>query len=267
YQDPPPGSPPDAAPRTQLMCFEAVTGNLVWARSWHDRGERSGEQQQQANSANLLRAYQAAHPDKPNTPAEIMLFGDRVSTAMSIIGGVVYTLEGEARPKQLRNNVRGNYGMTFAVETNRLYAWEAGAGETGGKRLWNRGGDLDPETGEEVPVKFVAAPVAHGKRLIVPVRESGALWLYALEPRENPDWPTDGEAQWEVPTVWKTFLCDEPPAGVSPWGRVGVALDGTDVYVAGGAGVAFAVDAVTGIIRWGTRYRRSATGARTGARG
>ncbi len=58
-------------------------------------------------------------------------------------------------------------------------------------------------------------------------------------------------------TVWKTYLCDEPSGGCEPWSVIDLAVEGRDIYVGSGTGAIFALDAVSGAIRFARRYQRS----------
>jgi outer membrane protein assembly factor BamB len=241
--------PTGGAPSVRIKCYDAASGKLRWERSPnHPAPSRP-------TSTGVRRIYQqfaAVSSDKPATAQQVMLFGDLVSRDLAVIDGLTYSLVGVPQTNQIyaRNGLVQNHG----VGTNELFAYDAKTGRYRGKR----GGDVDPETKEATFVKFVAAPVKFGDRLIVPVRQHGALYLYAIKP-----FHANEEGEWKAPTVWKTFLCDEPPAGVSPYATVGVSVDGSDVYVASGAGVVFAVDGANGAIRWATRYKRSGNQVRS----
>lgn len=182
---------------------------------------------------------------KPSTQLESVLFGDRLHQAMLICDGMFYTIDGslvDAPVAQPTNNQ--NQGFNFQnvprrTRTNFLSAYDA----TNGKFKWIRSPD-GSETGGKFDLGFMAAPVPYAKFLLAPVSDSGAIWLYALE-----------KANGNL--VWKTFLCEDPIGGANPWSSVGVAVGGGDAYVATGGGVIFAVDAMSGHVRWAVRYQRS----------
>jgi outer membrane protein assembly factor BamB len=182
--------------------------------------------------------------NRPFQPGEVMLFGDRVHQAMSVADGVVYNLEGQRTPRyggsepQPQVQQPQHWGvMPRRTRRNWLAAYDARTG----KALWYRSAaDTDDETAE---IGFLAAPVPYGKLLLAPVSDSGTIWMYALS-------RADGA------TVWKSYLCDEPTGGCSPWSPAGVAIEGRDAYVVCGTGVAFALDAVSGHIRYAVRYER-----------
>lgn len=190
---------------------------------------------------------------------DIMLFGDRIHQSMSVHRGVVYSLEGEEydwtvsprRPRSTRNNY--NYGaLPRRTRSNCLTAYDL---ETG-KILW-RVPELDrlqdkeaeqakkPESENEITEGgFMAAPIHFETLLLVPVNQGGAIWIHALDSLQ------------QGKTVWKSYLCDEPSAGSEPWSPIIMTLDGSDLYVSCGTGVLFAVDPVTGGVRYAVRYKR-----------
>jgi outer membrane protein assembly factor BamB len=181
---------------------------------------------------------------KPKTTAEVLLFGDRVHQAMSIAGGVIYSLEGKAiseagGARQPANAKPFQWGVTPRRTRNN---WLTAYSSAGGKVKWTRtASDEDKEGNSDVG--FLAAPVPCGNLLLVPVTDGGTMWLTALSAE-------DGK------TVWKSYLCDEPQGGAAPWAPVAMAVDGREVYLTVGCGVIFAVDAVGGTVRWAIRYQR-----------
>ncbi|MCH8922960.1 MAG: PQQ-binding-like beta-propeller repeat protein, partial [Planctomycetes bacterium] len=242
-----------------LLGYNAATGHLDWWHSWYDDNLDTATAYPGNGAAGTTSS------GKPRNMKEMAIFGDHISHAISVIDGIVYSLEGFPDAQTTMDRFRRGSTVKYGVTTNRLAAFEPrGKSDADGNAVthegglrWHRGGDRDPETGQEVPVVFCAAPVPFGPRLIVPVRDAGSLWLYAIEPKQ-----VDGT--WEAPTIWKTLLCDEPPGGVNPFATVGVAVRGSDVYVGSGAGVVFAVDGATGVIRWATRYKRTGVSGVTG---
>jgi outer membrane protein assembly factor BamB len=164
---------------------------------------------------------------------------------MLVSDGLLYTVDGplvDAPVAQPTNDL--NRGFNFQnvprrTRTNFLSAYDA----ENGKFKWIRSPD-GSENGGKFDLGFMAAPVPYAKFLLVPVSDSGAIWLYALE-----------KATGHL--VWKTFLCEDPVGGANPWSSVGLAVGGGDAYVATGGGVIFAVDAMSGSVRWAVRYQRS----------
>ncbi|QDU96454.1 outer membrane protein assembly factor BamB family protein [Lignipirellula cremea] len=189
---------------------------------------------------------------RPLAPAEVMYFGDQVRASMSILDGVLYSVEGrkwlystddpsppeDGEEAGKRPRPFGRPSLAERPRTNQLAAYVLA---TDGSFKWRRSAG-DPDAGDR-RVGFLAAPTPYGKLLLVPVVDEGSLWLYALS-------QTDGK------TVWKSFLCDQPAEGWWPWNRVAVAVEGRDAYVAAGGGVVFSVDAASGSVRMAVRYPR-----------
>ncbi len=201
------------------------------------------------------------------TTREIQLFGDQIAQAMSLHRGVLYNVEGPEyswRAEKIpykRRTASNPYGtVPRRTRVNRLAAYNF---ETG-KILWSipameplvnvpasevkntadQGGELDVEKPFE-NVGFMGAPVGFGDLLLVPVNVSGSIFLYALD------------SQRQGALVWRSFLCDEPGGGSQPWSPIHVAIEGSTAYVNCGSGVVFAVDAMTGSIRFARRYPRT----------
>ncbi|WP_425615724.1 PQQ-binding-like beta-propeller repeat protein [Anatilimnocola sp. NA78] len=189
----------------------------------------------------------------PRSAPEVFLFGDRVHQSMSLHNGVVYTIEGRrfhanspTVPGQALLNKPWQWNVTpRRTRSNFLAAYYAVSGKEVGRRAAS---DEDKEGSQDVG--FLGAPVGFGNLVIAPVTDAGAIWLYAMEdPRLNKEGTY-------MPTVWKSYLCDEPSAGCNAWSTIVPAIDGRDLYVTCGTGVVFAVDAVSGNVRWAVRYQR-----------
>jgi outer membrane protein assembly factor BamB len=188
----------------------------------------------------------------PRTAPEVYLFGDRVHQSMSIHNGIVYTIEGKmfdgekpGIPGQALLSKPWQWNVTpRRTRSNFLSGYHITSGKWAG---WRAASDEDKEGSQDVG--FLGAPVGFGNLLIAPVTDGGAVWLYAMEEAKP-------SKENYMPTVWKTYLCDEPTTGCNPWATVVLALDGRDVYLTCGTGVVFAVDAVSGQVRWANRYVR-----------
>ena len=157
----------------------------------------------------------------------------------------------EGEPIPTRTNVQRGFNyrnIPQRTRTNFLCAYDA----VNGKFKWMRTADGGVE-GSKFDVGYMAAPVPHAKFLLVPVSDNGSLWLHALE-----------KANGKL--AWKTFLCEDPMSGASPWSPVGLAVDGGDAYIATGGGVIHAVDAMSGAVRWAVRYQRSSKNGMSMAR-
>jgi len=184
---------------------------------------------------------------RPGLPQEVMHFGDQVRACMSLHNGVLYTLEGVEQTGPAENVAKKadfdlSYGLVNPAplrgRINSLCAIE----QKSGNRLWRRmAGNAD--SGDR-RVAFLAAPTPAGRHLLAPVIDEESLWIYALS-------PTDGK------TLWKSYLCEQPPEGSWPWNRVGIAVEGRDAYIAAGMGVVFAIDSQSGAVRMAIRYDRT----------
>jgi outer membrane protein assembly factor BamB len=231
---------------SRLISYSAAAlgGGPLWQSAWETRYELDGISQQLAMMAqqmgwNLPQSSQA----RPKTAHEIILFGDRVHQSMAIADGVIYSLEGRrvpaspAAPPAAASRVQWNV-TPRRTRSNWLSAYQT----DGGKAVWTRAApDNEPEaTGG---AGFLCAPVPAGTLLLAPITDGGTIWLLGLD-RET------GK------TIWKTYLCDEPPGGASPWAEVVLAVEGREAYLTCGCGVVFAVDSVGGNIRWAVRYER-----------
>ncbi len=190
----------------------------------------------------------------------VQLYGDRIHSQLDVINGVVYTLEGRRYDPAMGGNNRApnaqrgfQFNNTFRrARANFLVAYEA----VSGRALWslpldkeqptnaNANTDATMESPYLVAGGFMSAPIAFGSVLIAPVNQSGAIYLYALDPNDR------GR------TLWKTYLCDEPETGANAWSPIQLTIEGSDLFVASGMGVVFVVDPATGMVRFAQRYDR-----------
>jgi len=232
----------------RLLCCDAASGNVLWRSAWSNAYQSDPTSQMYL----MMRGMRAKVPgaSRPTALHEVMLFGDRVHQSMSISGGMIFSVEGKSgghgeTTPSTDNSMRSRRVAMSRGRTPRRSRrnWLAAYDTATGKSKWYRSAD-DSDATANYEVGFLGAPVPYARLLIVPVTDSGSLWLYALD-RDS------GK------TIWKTFLCDEPIGGASPWSPVGLAVDGGDAYVASGAGVVFAVSATSGDIRWAVRYQRT----------
>ncbi|HZL91678.1 MAG TPA: PQQ-binding-like beta-propeller repeat protein [Pirellulaceae bacterium] len=235
-----------------LQCFSAsaTSDRPVWESAWDNRYELDGMSGQVEM---MMRSYGwqfALNNDKPRGLAEVHLFGDRVHHQLSIAGGMIYSIEGERVSKDGGSSAKTAEARPFQwgvqprrTRSNFLAAYEARTG----KAKWHRAASDEDKEGSQ-DVGFLCAPVPFGNLLVSAVTDGGTIWLYGLN-------AADGA------TVWKSYLCDEPANGCKAWSPVGIAVDGREAYVVCGAGVVFAVDAVSGTIRWAVRYERGEKGS------
>ena len=227
----------------RVVCREADTGKLRWM-------SRESNYEPPALSAWLVQMQRSygmnASNDQPSGPLEAFLFGDRLNQAMIIDGDMLFSIDGPLEGEAVASrstNTRFNYqNIPRRTRNNVLCAYDV----ANGKFKWMRPADGGGEGGK-FDVGYMAAPVPYAKFLLVPVSDNGSLWLYALN-------KTDGKL------AWKSFLCEDPMSGASPFSPIGLSVDGGDAYVATGGGVVIAVDAMSGAVRWATRYQRSTKG-------
>jgi len=214
----------------------------VWRSVWKNRYELDAMSQMQVMMAANMGLQQTS--TRPRSVTEVLLFGDRVHQSMSIADGVIYSLEGRRLTKEAQATPVNPRGVQWGVTPRRTRTnWLSAYDLRSGKAKWQRGASDEDKEGSQ-DVGFLAAPVPLSSNLLLaPVTDGGTIYLYALK-------ASDGS------TAWKTYLCDEPSGGCSPWSQVQIAVDGRDAYIACGTGVVFAVDAVSGGILWATRYER-----------
>jgi outer membrane protein assembly factor BamB len=232
---------------SDLSCWRIAGESLepIWRSAWHNEFA-ADEYSQQMTLMAMSMGVQADASRQPRSPAEIFMFGDQIAQDMSIHDGKIYSIEGRrVQSSDLGNAPAGQHRqINFQATPRRARVnWLAAYDLRTGKAKWHRGADEEVKEGAEGGLGFMAAPVPCGNLLLAPVTDGGSTWLYALSPQ-------DGR------TVWKTYLCDEPPGGCNPWSPVAVAVAGRDAYVLPGAGVVFAIDGTSGAMRWVVRYPR-----------
>ena len=227
----------------RVVCRDLATGELVWM----GRKNRF-----QPDKLSLMYMQRGSQLGTPTNIAEVMLFGDRIHQGMAISDGWLFNVEGAmvddfgstpAQPNQ-QGRRYGYNAMAGRARTNWMAAYDA----RNGKLKWYRSASDDEKNAEgaKFDIGFMAAPLPFARFLLVPVIDGGSLWVYALEKKTGK-------------TAWKSYLCDDPDVGASPWSPIALAVDGGDAYVSTGAGVIFAIDALNGSTRWAVRYERSGT--------
>ncbi|MGI8981935.1 MAG: PQQ-binding-like beta-propeller repeat protein [Pirellulaceae bacterium] len=230
-----------------IACYNvgANSDKPVWRSVWLNQYQMDSMSSHLIGMAQVYNQQMAAS-SRPRTLPEVLLFGDKIHQAMSISGGTIYSIEGKRVSKETGpapTSAQPARGFQYNVQPRRsrsnfLAAYEAASG----KAKWHRSASDEDKEGSQ-DVGFLAAPVPYGSLLLVPITDGGTIWLYGLDSK-------DGS------TVWKAYLCDEPAGGCNPWSPVGISIDGRDAYILCGTGVVFAVDAVSGAIRWAVRYKR-----------
>lgn len=218
---------------TQLMCVDATTGKPHWEGRTNAFGLDSQTQ------AFIMFSAWGGERAGIRSLRDVFVLGDRVNQGMSIVGDVIYSLEGKLgeQPSQPSVSFDGYPTVPPRERRNWISAYHAESG----KFQWRI--PADSEMNDWDKRSFLAAPTPYAQLLLVPVTENGSLWLYGL-------------SQIDGSTVWRTCLCDEPAGGCRPWSTLVVSLDGGEAYVATGAGVVLAVDARSGTVRWAVRYPR-----------
>jgi outer membrane protein assembly factor BamB len=227
---------------SRLFCFSADDATQPrWQSAWENRYELDGLSRQMLMVSGAV-GQQMPQSALPNTRQTIWAFGDPIAQSMSIADGVIYSLEGRrttggsSYPAD-RNGAIGSKARRTRV--NWLTAYHA----SGGKAIWTRSGGGEDQNGLG-EVGFLGAPVPCGSLLLAPITDGGTMWLGALERASGK-------------TLWKTFLCDEPANGASPWAEIVMSVSGREAYLTCGCGVVFAVDGNDGQMRWATRYARA----------
>ncbi len=185
---------------------------------------------------------------------EVQLFKDRIASQMSIQEEILYSIEGQRfdnlpdESTTRSNLLRFNY-QPRRSRSNHLTAYDARSG----RLLWTLP-PLDSES-DQVPDRevespwlqsggFMSAPIHYAGLAIVPVNQSGAIFIYALDPMQ------DGK------TVWKSYLCDESDSGANPYSPINLSINGSDLFASCGLGAVFILDPATGLIRFAKRYPR-----------
>ena len=232
-----------------VTCCDVETGRFLWHTTHGNEYAFDGQSRAYGNAAS------GRDQVRPADLGSVRVFGDRVHPMLTVHEGHLYCLEG--RVLDIGKHSAGGDSPFPDTESGRsrlgpisLAAYDAKTG----KLRWSRQateavGMLDDAV---LPSGFLAAPVKNGNRLYVPVSRSGEIVMLALD-------AATGE------TIWQTILCDEPATGAVPWSPVGLSVEGSDLYVATGVGLVFALDTQTGQMHWATRYDR--TGVRKATAG
>ncbi|MCH7687501.1 MAG: hypothetical protein IH899_12595, partial [Planctomycetes bacterium] len=168
----------------RLVCRDAETGELCWM------GRKTRFEWDSLSNSFRVRGAVPTQSGRPMSHSEVQLFGDRVSQSMSISNGMIYNLEGELLESGQPKNVnlqrarlqlqrarlqRARFRSGYAPDRDRVN-WLSAYDAVTGKLKWYRSAqDEGKPTGERVG--FLAAPVPFDDLLLVPVTDSGELWL------------------------------------------------------------------------------------------
>lgn len=230
--------------RTQLVCLDTDTNRVIWRSLW--------ENHYAPDAAYAAMAALNPSARRPKNMLDVQLFGDVIHHSMSLASGRVFSVEGrhpqsskEEKPKPVATATPSPYGYGVVPSfqrsrTNYLTAYDAKSG----KLLWHRAAGVSTKEKSQEKVGFVGSPVPYASLLIAPVADNGEVWVYGLSQKTGK-------------TLWKSKLCDEPTGGAATWSPTKISVDGGEVYVGTGAGVVFALDGMTGSVRWAFRYPRT----------
>ncbi|MCC5830164.1 MAG: PQQ-binding-like beta-propeller repeat protein [Phycisphaeraceae bacterium] len=236
----------NATPIPATVALDIETGELKWASDEPAPAALRAGQQGRVGFMPMV-----AHPNMrtthPTTVEEQLLFSDGIGQQLSVIDGVVYTVEGHSWFVGMRHQNVGFGGVARPNAGNRLAAIDARSG----KVLWRISGD-DDSSPDNVPRTFMTAPVSFGDLIYTVAESNDGLYLIAIDPD-----PAIDSRDMNARIVWETFLCASNMAQVASHTPVGIAMDGGDIYVATGRGVLLAVGAVDGEIVWASYYERS----------
>ena len=226
----------------RIVCCSADSGEMVWKGI-----ENAFEIDPATRQQNSMMVAMTPQNSEMRKPEEVQLFGDQVYQAMSIVDGILYSIEGPSEldeaPPQPQQQPHP-YGFNMTVPSRARRNWLTAYDARSGKLRWRRGAREEEVEGSKFDVGFACAPISGAGLVYATVNDAGSLWLAALD-------PSDGT------TAWRTFLCDEPAGSCNPWAATGIAYADGDVYVATGAGIVASIDGVSGAMRWVVRYERS----------
>ncbi|MFT5124072.1 MAG: outer membrane protein assembly factor BamB [Kiritimatiellia bacterium] len=223
-----------------LVCLDADSGELRWL-GFRNAFALDAMTRQSARWTSRSKVLPINFTD----PVTVQYFADRIAQSMIIRDDLLISLEGQPLDLAAEDGTRANpqaawYRQVPArTRLNFLVAYDTSNGKLQWRRTPAEKVSLESET-----LSWLGAPVPYGTLLLSPVIDNGALWIYALESRTGK-------------TVWKKFLCDEEAGAVSPFSPPGIAVAGGEAYISSGAGLVFAVDALSGVLRWCVRYPRS----------
>lgn len=232
----------------RVVCCEADTGKVLWMGRKTKFPLNADAQQTALLAAAGWTVQEEDSGDRPKTFTEHVLFGDRAAQSMTIAGDLVLNVEGaldylKARPDTPQDPNQALQMMLRGVEVQEgatgRQNWLAAYELRTGKLRWHRAaGD-----GEAAGGAFLCAPLPLGGQLLVAVGDDTRISVAALD-RET------------GATRWRVVLCDTPVEGRVAQAPVGLAAEEGDVYVSTGAGAVFALDALSGSVKWAAAYPR-----------
>jgi len=241
----------------------AIQWRSVWNNAFEiDEATQMMEMIRQ-NFNQVRRGTSSVNGNKSQVPTgktEVQMFGDIIYQQMSIHKNRLYTIEGKrfsGTRKSRTSTIRPQYNASVRrSRVNYLTSYDSVSGHV----QWSLPREVEEDEDDAAAVAteteeppwlasggFMSAPIGFGDLIIVPVNNSGAISIYALDPKQ------------EGKTVWKSFLCDEPETGAMPWSAIDLSIDGSDLFVSCGMGVVFVLDPASGTIRFAKRYDRVGT--------
>lgn len=233
----------NASPIPATLAFDLETGELKWASD-----EPAGANIRGQNLFPFITSAAAmARMTAPAAMEEQLLFSDSATASLSVINGVVYSIEGRAWTVGLRLPNVGFGNVAAQVSGNRLAAIDARTG----KVLWRLIGDEDAGP-DNVRRTFQSPPVGFGGLIYVLAEINDGLYLLAIDPSPSID-NRDPESR----ILWQRYLAAANVNPAAPSATIGMALDGSDLYIATGRGVVLAVSAIDGDIHWAGYYDRA----------
>lgn len=219
-----------------LKCVDARTGREVWT---------AGYSRLQHNSSN--RNYYGHHNNQPSaeypqSPEEVLLFGDRIAKQVAVIGPNVYHVEHHDMSvfPHSTSRTKGPWGnMLTAVDVRTGKArWRIGRQALGGENARALAQDASQ-------VRFLGTPVPVNDRIAVCAQVADELRLVMLDPKSGK-------------VVRSVFLCTSPfrLAMIPEWAPATIAVADDRLYILPGRGIIFAAD-FEGQLLWARPYKRS----------
>lgn len=211
----------------------SVGGRKLWSDSGAEPGRHLGIEQTQELGL-LLVGLQG------ESLGVWSAFSDHMEGRISRAGDILYRVEGSWLTFYRRSDRDGRGRQNAPIRNgSHLAAYDSG----GGRLLWRVGGGQEKMEASLGGARFLNAPVPVGKNVLVCFEKNDELRLAALA-------PGSGQVNWEV------SLCSYEASVAAPESSVGIAVEGTTVFILTGKGAVFSVDGLTGAVHWVTTYDR-----------
>ncbi len=240
--------------QNRLVCVDAATGQLVWmGRKTKFPLDLQTDRWLMMQHAGWGGVQQdVVGQQRPTTLTEIRLFGDRVAQAMTVVGDLAISVEGELdyglpklppKPGEEEADEDGvGFGIFFGGGGGRQLTrrnWLTAYDVQTGKLRWQR--SIADENPTRPKGGFLAAPLATHDLLLAPISDNGTISLLAMD-------------RVTGLTKWKTPLCEPQTMSQSIWAPVGLSADDDSVYVATGEGAVFSLNQLNGVVNWAVAY-------------